>query len=273
MKKSNSILSLLALAVATSTQADAAIVFEDTFGSGTGNWYRASTLDSLTTVSGELSVVRNTAIPTNSDGVVGRSFDAQSLGVGETIRLTLDYRQDVASNAIFRVGLYDVGTALAADNWSNNNIGTFAGYYTFARDASATASLTRYESAASSNTAAPPTSGGTSVTTSGSGTNHDINQDGSVTYKVLFEITRTSSTQVDTLFKLSSGVTDHFSIVGSTTTNLFTTFDSAVLRIGGGTAYYDNIKLEVVPEPSAALLGGLGMLALLRRRKTPRLLF
>lgn len=29
----------------------------------------------------------------------------------------------------------------------------------------------------------------------------------------------------------------------------------------------DNLSLTVVPEPSAALLGGLGMLALLRRRR------
>lgn len=35
----------------------------------------------------------------------------------------------------------------------------------------------------------------------------------------------------------------------------------------GGNAIYDNLQLSVIPEPSAALLGGLGMLALLRRRR------
>ncbi|NQX01842.1 PEP-CTERM sorting domain-containing protein [bacterium] len=32
-------------------------------------------------------------------------------------------------------------------------------------------------------------------------------------------------------------------------------------------AFYDNVQLTVVPEPSAALLGGLGLLALFRRRR------
>ena len=32
-------------------------------------------------------------------------------------------------------------------------------------------------------------------------------------------------------------------------------------------AFFDNVRLTIVPEPSAALLGGLGMLALLRRRR------
>jgi hypothetical protein len=30
---------------------------------------------------------------------------------------------------------------------------------------------------------------------------------------------------------------------------------------------FDNVRFEVIPEPSAALLGGLGLLALLRRRR------
>ena len=35
----------------------------------------------------------------------------------------------------------------------------------------------------------------------------------------------------------------------------------------GTKAYYDNLVISAIPEPSAALLGGLGMLALLRRRR------
>jgi MYXO-CTERM domain-containing protein len=35
----------------------------------------------------------------------------------------------------------------------------------------------------------------------------------------------------------------------------------------GTKAYYDNLVISAVPEPGAALLGGLGMLALLRRRR------
>jgi hypothetical protein len=36
---------------------------------------------------------------------------------------------------------------------------------------------------------------------------------------------------------------------------------------GYGQANFDNLNVSVIPEPSAALLGGLGMLALLRRRR------
>lgn len=38
---------------------------------------------------------------------------------------------------------------------------------------------------------------------------------------------------------------------------------------GGGQANIDNLAVAVVPEPGAALLGGLGTLALLRRRRQP----
>jgi hypothetical protein len=31
--------------------------------------------------------------------------------------------------------------------------------------------------------------------------------------------------------------------------------------------FFDNVRLVAVPEPSAALLGGLGMLCILRRRR------
>jgi hypothetical protein len=40
-------------------------------------------------------------------------------------------------------------------------------------------------------------------------------------------------------------------------------FSSSATHISG----YDDLKIETIPEPSTALLGGLGMLALLRRRR------
>lgn len=52
--------------------------------------------------------------------------------------------------------------------------------------------------------------------------------------------------------------------------------DTVALRISGAgttndggvnTAWVDNISVTAIPEPSAALLGGLGLLALLRRRR------
>ncbi|OYV04763.1 MAG: hypothetical protein CFE26_15145, partial [Verrucomicrobiales bacterium VVV1] len=54
------------------------------------------------------------------------------------------------------------------------------------------------------------------------------------------------------------------------TSGLVTEFDHLALGFGsawGGTKYIDDVRVTIVPEPSAALLGGLGMLALLRRRR------
>ena len=39
------------------------------------------------------------------------------------------------------------------------------------------------------------------------------------------------------------------------------------LGSSGNQAFFDNVRLDIVPEPSTALLGGLGILALLRRRR------
>jgi MYXO-CTERM domain-containing protein len=63
---------------------------------------------------------------------------------------------------------------------------------------------------------------------------------------------------------------------GATTKTLATdagyiTFRTTAAAWGGGSSWglghVDNLSVSLVPEPSAALLGGLGMLALLRRRR------
>jgi hypothetical protein len=35
----------------------------------------------------------------------------------------------------------------------------------------------------------------------------------------------------------------------------------------GGEGTFDNLNVNVIPEPSGALLGGLGLIALMRRRR------
>lgn len=62
------------------------------------------------------------------------------------------------------------------------------------------------------------------------------------------------------------GSTDAGTFTLSQQTNAYLTFSSSSpSSFGGGN--FDNLSVSAVPEPSAALLGGLGALALLRRRR------
>jgi uncharacterized protein (TIGR03382 family) len=49
--------------------------------------------------------------------------------------------------------------------------------------------------------------------------------------------------------------------------NGFNATNSKLFLGGGNGLVFDNIVVTTIPEPSAALLGGLGVLALLRRRR------
>lgn len=264
----------LALAAASfvilTATSHAAIVFTDTFDSGTGAWYRAGTVNTLTNTSQQLSWTTSAGGTTDAIRLtIGRAFPTTSLAVGQTLRLSFDVTQSgTTSLNILRVGLYDVATPITADDWSvGSNVGAFAGYVSFIRDNSLLANPARYDAGTdTNNTTTGPTMAGTGI---GSVvTQYDILQ--STTYQGVFDITRTSPTQMDTLFTLSSGITTHFSVSG-TTSSIVNSFDTALLRVDptltNATALFDNIQLEVIPEPSAALLGSLGLLALLRRRR------
>ena len=254
----------LALLVTTS---HATVILNDTFDSGTGGWFRAGTDGTLANDSGQLSwSPDNDAIRE----VIGKSFTTQTLAVGETISLTFDYTQTTAATGnIFRVGFYNVATPIAADGWGTGGtlVGAFSGYNGFIRDNSGSANTIRTESGTANNQVTTgPSIGGTQLATiSGNNTQFDILQD--TQYKVLFELTRSSSTQMDAVFNLTSldGLTTYHNITGSTST-VQDDFNTVVLR-SIVPVLYDNIEVSVIPEPSAALLGSLGLLALLRRRR------
>lgn len=258
-----------ALALLTTTS-QGTVIFTDTFDSGTGSWFKAGTENTLSNSSGQLSWSSgNTGTTDAIRQVIGRNFGTQTLNVGETIRLTLDYTQDSATTGnLLRVGLYDVGTQITGDGWSTSEtlIGTFAGYTGFIRDSATTSTIRTDSGTDTSATNTGPTIAGTQLTTiAGTGTTFDILA--STQYKVIFELTRTSATQMDAIYRLASfdGLTTHQNITGSTTI-VQGDFDTVVLR-SIVPSLFDNVQLEIIPEPSAALLGGLGLLALLRRRR------
>ena len=259
------------MAVPLSSQAASTIIFNDTFESGTGDWYRAWTggSTSLTTDSDRLSF---TFGDTGAQEVIGRSFDAQTIPVGGSLTVTFDFRQTSATG-IFRVGFYDLSTAITQNGWAQTNDGSFAGYTTFIR--SSTSNVARQENGPFNTTVsqAYPTVGATAggvtvnpITTSGGSTFHTFQDN--TDYQFSFTIDRVSATQMDTRLIVMEGAIERFNVVGSQTSGTqFTDFNTLVLRTSSGTALYDNIEVTFIPEPSTALLGGLGMLCLLRRRR------
>ncbi len=268
--KLNSIPSLVlatALIIGTS---HASVIFTDTFDSGTGNWHMAYSNDDSTLANdGDGRLSWTTASDGGGTEVIGRSFTSQTIPVGYTITLSFDYRQTSATG-IFRLGLYNLSEgAFSADDWANTSTGTYAGYTTFIRDNGS--NVARREAASfttSVNNGYPTlgTVGISNITTAGGTTNYTFenNKD----YQFSFSITRTSATQTDTLFTVMDGATVRYSVAGSQTSGThLDVFDTAVLRVQSGTALFDNVQVSVIPEPSTALLGGIGLLALLRRRR------
>ncbi len=233
----------------------AGLVFHDTFDSGTGAWFKAAPAagDSLSNSSGQLSWTENGNVLSES---IGRSFPQTVLEIGQTLRLTFDYRQAGTpqdANMIVRAGLYNVTTPIGAGNWAGANaVGAWSGYGTLARDASTAGNHARVESSNGTTSSTGPGSGAsgtfTNITSPTDSTSFNINDSGSVTYTVVFDVTRTSATRMDTLFTLSSAAGSHFSISGNTST-VYASFNTVVLRQAGGstlTAYFDNVKVELI---------------------------
>ncbi|MBC8126350.1 MAG: PEP-CTERM sorting domain-containing protein [Gloeobacteraceae cyanobacterium ES-bin-144] len=245
----------------------AAVIFDDT--TGFAGWYKGGSSGTLTKGS-TLAWTENST--TSGYEVIGRSFVGSTIAIGETITLTFDWTQSSATVDIIRAGLYNIGGTLTADSWAGANgstpgsIGTFEGYYSFLRDSGAGKEARIDSGNNTGNTNAPVILAGTNIGTNT--TNVNLTDNGTVTYQVLFSVTRTSASQVATLFDIRSGLTSVLSVAGNQTTGTtFSTFDSAFIRSSGGTMTLDNIKLSVVPEPSQHILAAIGLASLAFRRR------
>ena len=229
--------------------------FTDTFDTDTGAWFKAAPNagDLLAVTSGQLQW-KETGAQMSEE--IGRSFPELALSVGQKLRLSFDYRQSGSTtNNILRAGLYRFAKPVAADNWAGANaIGAWKGYGTFVRDDSTTTHVARVDSGASTSTSTGPNNDNGSVDIGSKSTRFNLNDNGTVTYQVVFQASYISTTRMDTLLTVSSTsggtTTTHFSIPGSQTTGtIHSTFNTVVLRHAGGSgmpAYFDNITLDLI---------------------------
>ena len=252
--------------VGLSILSQGATLFTDTFDSGTGNWYKGGSSGTLSNNAGQLSWQESGS---DANEVIARQFSTSTLAVGETLRLTFNYTQTGASPVILRVGLFNLQNSITADGWNTGvtNIGgSVQGYTTFVRDNSNAGNNARYETGTiDSTTTHAPLNAGTNIGSLNT-TQYDIVENGSLTYTVVFEVTLVSAGQMNTQFTMSSVNGTHFSIP-ATTSQIYNGFDTAALRITGGTALLDNVSVELIPEPSALLLSGFGASAFFLRRR------
>lgn len=203
-----------------------------------------------------------------------------ALAVGETITLTFDFKLGNTANAEngFRFGLfnsngtrYAAGFSSAAQPFSNAAVFSPSTGFLAAANVGATSGTStfgvRRGTASGSNTTP---FGGTSTITGGFTTSGYLGLVAGTTYTALLSITRdTSSTAfVSTTI---NGFTQSGTATGVNASQI--SFDTVSILGGSSTVAtgqsftIDNVNVTVVPEPAAALLGSLGFLGLLRRRR------
>jgi hypothetical protein len=264
---------LAGLGILFPSSADGTVIFQETFDSGTGAWYKAGTNGTLSNASGALSWSENGGGITE---VIGRSIPTTTLAVGEMLRLTYSYTPAAANN-IIRTGLYTLNGIISQNGWGYDSTaltGGYSGYNSFFRVNSTGDQAARSDSGTlttgTANTANGPLQGGTSLSTV-SGASNTFTVTAGTTYTVSYELQRTASGDITTIYTLNNGSSNVLQVAGSSTGVTNFTFNAVTLRQTDGLAIYDNITLEVlpIPEPSVPSLAGVALtgLAFSRRRK------
>ena len=190
------------------------------------------------------------------------NFTSTTLGVGDRISLTFDFRFTSAPSlqrSLLRIGLFNSnGTIVNSDATTVDN-DDFGYLSRFSSDSDTASDLTKVPSGDTSTAGTPLTEIA----------NNAIGAFGTTSHAIRFDITNTATgTLVESYFDggLISSATD------LTANSPYVTFDNIRIGQGSGSTPFriDNVGVEtfVVPEPSSLALTALGALALvLRRRK------
>ena len=265
--------------LAAMTQASSAVILQESFTdgsytnqnlSGSAEWYVRNNASNVSVTVGALQIAN---VDTSDDGVLGyfTNSGATSVAVGETITLSFDMTlssgtlSDIANR--IRFGLMDSGGSRETADGSGFNAATYDGYRGYWGRLGLTGVGTSHIAARDSNNNNLLTTGASTTL----GSDVDLaDLSASTTYSVSLSIEHTNaSTNTITL-----GIDGLDSFTRTDTSNLFSSFDTAVISIHGpgvATATLDNITVQAIPEPTTyALLSGLlaaGLILLRRRRQ------
>ena len=281
--------------LAASTSARAAVVWADDFtrssepltydytGNSSNDYTVAGTSAVAPTLSSNSLLITDTVSGQFAQNVLATEFAPFSLAAGDTVMISLDLNVSshiaAAAASTVRFGILDGnaanGATVMAVGWGYTNIAT--------GDTTSELHFYRVGGAGTAPTTASAIgwSGGSPVAgfdfgdyNSASGPSNDtapIGTSPSAYYRIEVTLTQGSTAASGTVTNLNTAESTSFTHTllapldwGNNAT------DGLQLLSGlGGTGVYsmDNISVSVVPEPSGALLGGLALLVLARRRR------
>lgn len=261
MKLNSPHLSILVAAV-LSGHTEAAI----TFTSGTEGWHRYGSATLLSTASDATFGTGNSLqIPAGTTAAI-YNFSGVTLGLGESLSIAFDFH--------FVGSAGTQGPRLFFGNQGNPsaNVATDADTSYYTGIGTSSPSNSNYVFNGGTGAGVSIAGSGNTLPMVGTGTLaiNDVNS-----HHIVYTITRnngyydflTTITDADGVSNLQQKSLSGSGVAAAATSNL-TTFNTVGLLQGasGGSSYaIDNVS--IVPEPSAVLLGGLGALGLLRRRR------
>lgn len=193
-------------------------------------------------------------------------FTSTTAAVGERLVLNFDIRYLASASGEFRFGLYNNGgTSVTGNNQAadSNDYG-----YRIALDRNGMAASTSLASEIGE--AASDIGLGTTRAITG-GTTSDFTAFGTVSQNVSLSVERTNAT-TNTITLGINGTTrgswtDNATGASNGTAATFTFNEVFFSPTQATQVRFDNISVDLIPEPSTALLGALGALCLLRRRR------